>query len=391
VGGERLWQLDALRGLMLVLMLCTHLPTNLGIPATQFLGFVFVAEGFFMLSAYMAGRIYTQRYVQGGVQAMYRAVWRRALVVYGYHVASLLFLFTVISALGIALSQQAVKNFIGIFLQEPVSAVLASLVLLYKPPLFDILPVYVLFLLMTPWVLSCGLRWGWRNILMLSGLLWLAAQFGLSAFLYGVVVAATGLTLPYRETGAFEFLGWQFLWVTGMWLGSMHTLTPPAQRRPLPPYVVAGAMFLGAVFFIWRQLMNFSAASVFSKGGAALNILFYKASMGPLRLLNLLVLVILVIHFSGWFKQHLPRILWLETLGRAALSVFCMHLVMVFLVLSVFGPSLPERALWKDGMLFGASVLVLYGVARWVESYKVERKDARARRSSSLSFNSVEQ
>ncbi len=69
----RLWELDALRGLMLVLMLSTHLPTNFGIPTSQPLGFVSAAEGFVMLSAYMAGLVYTQRYLRHGLQSMQRA------------------------------------------------------------------------------------------------------------------------------------------------------------------------------------------------------------------------------------------------------------------------------------------------------------------------------
>ncbi len=48
-------ELDALRGLMLVTMVLTHLPTRLRSYSDQPLGFVSAAEGFVFLSAFVAG------------------------------------------------------------------------------------------------------------------------------------------------------------------------------------------------------------------------------------------------------------------------------------------------------------------------------------------------
>ncbi|MBW8470508.1 MAG: OpgC domain-containing protein, partial [Thiobacillus sp.] len=55
---QRRWELDALRGLMLVLMTLTHMPTMYSLPSGQPFGFVSAAEGFVFLSAFMAGRVY---------------------------------------------------------------------------------------------------------------------------------------------------------------------------------------------------------------------------------------------------------------------------------------------------------------------------------------------
>jgi hypothetical protein len=365
----RLWELDALRGLMLVLMLSTHLPTNFGIPTSQPLGFVSAAEGFVMLSAYMAGLVYTQRYMRHGMQAMRRAFLKRALVVYGCQAASLLFLFTIIAGLGLSLPQPAVQNLIWFYLQQPATALFSSLGLVYNPPLLDILPVYVLFMLASPWVLTYALRHGWRAILILSGLLWLATQFELSHFLYGGVVALTGLPVPFSETGAFETFGWQFLWLFGLWLGSMHARTPPAQRRPLPAGLVFSAAIVAVTFLIWRHIVGLSAFPA----GNPFNFLFDKWHLGVLRLLNFFSLVVLVIYFSPWLKAHLPRTRWLETLGRASLSVFCAHLVIVLMVLTVIGEPSPDRALWKDLALFAGSIFALYVVARLVSDNKTRR------------------
>ena len=67
---NRLNELDALRGLMLVLMTLTHLPTRLSSPLGQPFGYVSAAEGFVLLSAYMAGLVYGRTAQQKGIDAM---------------------------------------------------------------------------------------------------------------------------------------------------------------------------------------------------------------------------------------------------------------------------------------------------------------------------------
>src|SRR5215831_9237835 len=54
---RRLPQIDALRGLMLVLMTLTHMPTRFSDPLGQPLGFVSAAEGFVFLSAFLAAYV----------------------------------------------------------------------------------------------------------------------------------------------------------------------------------------------------------------------------------------------------------------------------------------------------------------------------------------------
>jgi hypothetical protein len=362
----RLWELDALRGLMLVLMLSTHLPTNFGIPTSQPFGFVSAAEGFVLLSAYMAGLVYTQRYMKYGLAAMQRAFMRRAMVVYTCQAASLFFLFTIIAILGVSLSQPAVKELIWFYLQHPRTAFVWAMALVYNPPLLDILPIYVLFMLASPWVLTYALRHGWRVILLLSAALWLASQFDLAKYLYEGVVDLTGLPVPFSETGAFETYSWQFLWVLGMWLGSTHARVPAAERKPLSQWVVYGAIVLAATFFIWRHITGLGAFAETNP----LNILFDKWHLGPLRLLNVAALAIVVMHFSPWLKAHLPRVGWLQTMGQSSLSVFCAHLVIVLMVLTVAGEPAPDRPLWIDLALFAGSIVALYGVARLVTGNK---------------------
>ena len=99
--GDRRWEIDALRGLMLMLMTLTHLPTRWSDPLGQPFGFVSAAEGFVVLSAYMAGLVYVRRQRRDGDEAMQDAFLRRALKIYLCQAALLVFLLTAVAAIGI--------------------------------------------------------------------------------------------------------------------------------------------------------------------------------------------------------------------------------------------------------------------------------------------------
>ena len=124
---NRLLELDALRGLMLVLMTITHLPTRLSSPLGQPFGYVSAAEGFVLLSAYMAGLVYGRTAQKKGIDEMAGAFWRRAFKVYACHLAILLFLFTVIAFVGLKVEQDAVKNLMAFYLAHPGAAFLPAL------------------------------------------------------------------------------------------------------------------------------------------------------------------------------------------------------------------------------------------------------------------------
>ena len=176
---DRRWELDALRGLMLVLMTLTHLPTRVSDPAGQPLGFVSAAEGFVLLSAYMAGIVYSGKAWRQGEEAMKSAFFNRALKLYACQLALLLFAFTVIAGIGLITREDSITGLLGFFLEKPVVAVLSASLLLYSPALLDILPIYIIFMLISPVILMHGMERGWRGVLWLSLIVWLGAQFGL--------------------------------------------------------------------------------------------------------------------------------------------------------------------------------------------------------------------
>ncbi|VTU35315.1 OpgC domain-containing protein [Variovorax sp. PBL-E5] len=358
---KRYWEIDALRGLMLVLMTLTHLPSRLTDPMGQPIGFVSAAEGFVLLSAFMAGLVYSRRAYREGVDAMRRAFWRRALKIYLCQAATLLFLFTIITAVGLHIDQPAVKNLLSYYLAQPHKAFVYSLLLVYEPALLDILPMYIFFMLMSPWVLAFALRHGWTGVMVASATLWGLAQFGLSEWLYELAARWLGLPVPFHEMGAFNAFAWQFLWFVGLWMGASRN-APDARPFRFPRWLLALAMAVAVYGICWRH-HGINGQAPFG-GDVQRNLLFDKWQLGPLRIVNLVALGILVVRFGPGFVQRIPRLRWLEAMGSASLPVFCAHLVAVLSVLAFYGDSQTVRPWWGDVLLLGAVFTWLYGVAR---------------------------
>jgi hypothetical protein len=355
---SRRWELDALRGLMLVMMTLTHLPTRFSDSITQPLGFVSAAEGFVLLSAFMAGSIYTRRALRAGIPAMREAFLFRALKLYACQLATLLFLFTVIATIGVALEQPAITNLLSFYLQDPFTAVWGGVALIYSPPLVDILPIYVVFMLASPWVLTSGLRQGWTSIMTLSVAIWFLAQFDVTKVVYHAIVPITGLKVPFAETGSFQMFAWQFIWILGLWMGSTDAATRDIPTL-FPRWLITLAGMIALVCFVWRHAVGLTPFGSLD----AFNLMFDKWHLGPLRLINFFALLVLTLHFGPWLRSTL-RCRFLETLGAASLPVFCAHLVIVLLALAVAGDPKSQTPLWVDVVLMGGSFAVLYTVAR---------------------------
>jgi hypothetical protein len=369
---ERRHDLDALRGLMLVLMTFTHLPTRFAEPLGQPFGFVSAAEGFVMLSGFMAGLVYTGRARRDGVPVMREAFLKRALKLYGCQAALLLFLFTTVAVIGVMAEQHAVTDLMSFYRLRPKAAVVGSLMLIYNPPLLDILPLYIVFMLASPVLLLHGLRHGWNGILGASIALWLAAQFDVGRIVYDAAVALTHLPIPFRETGAFEIFAWQFLWVLGLWMGSSQAL-PDAPRTEFPRWLVRSAIGVALVCLVWRHAVGQTPWP----GHAALNLAFDKWHLGGLRLIDFFALLVLAMHYGPALVRRLPRRRYLEVMGAASLPVFVAHLVLALLVLAVVGAADARRPVWVDVAILGSAFAVLYGVA--LVSARIDRYAASVR------------
>jgi hypothetical protein len=372
-------ELDALRGLMLLLMAVTHLPTRFASPLGQPFGFVSAAEGFVLVSAFLAGRVYMARHERDGQDEMRSAFLRRILKIYLWQAVLLAFLFSVVALLGSWRQQPAVNDLLGFYWENPLRAFASGLLLIYNPPLLDILPMYILFMACSPLLLVHGVRQGWVPILAASILLWLLAQFGVGNAVYASLLSHARVPLPpYEQTGSFSLLAWQFLWVLGLWMGATRVATAPddavATPRRFPRWMVALAVLIAVTCFVWRHAVGQAPF----RGDAALNLLFDKWRLGPLRLLDLFALMVLVLHYAPWLRRRLPPLQPLQTLGRASLQVFVAHLVLALLLLAWLGAADEQRSWLFDAALLAASLGALYVVAVIVDA--IERRSAAARR-----------
>jgi hypothetical protein len=366
-------EIDALRGLMLVLMCVTHLPTRFAEWLGQPFGFVSAAEGFVFLSAYLVGLVYTGRARRFGPVEMRKALWRRAGVVYRCHVAMLAFLFTVIAWIGIRSERQAITNLISFYLQEPSTALWTSLLLIYTPPLLDILPMYVLFMAASPLLVTLVMHpAGQVVVLASSASLWLAAQFGLNEIMYAVVAKSIHHTVPLHQNGAFDLMAWQLVWVLGLCLGAGRALAagqPSSAPLRFAPRTAAVALSVALGCMLWRHAVGQAPFP----GLPQLDFLFDKWHLGPLRMVNFFALAIVLMHF-GPRLAVLARTPALQLLGRQSLPAFCAHLVVVLVVLSLIGDKADQLSIWTQIGVVGGTLLIVGFVAGIASDQGRERR-----------------
>jgi hypothetical protein len=324
---QRRPELDALRGLFLVWMTLTHLPTRFSELVNQPFGFVSSAEGFVFLSAMLVATLYIHQVEEDG-NTVRSKLWKRALKIYGYHLIMLAMVFTVVAAFAVHTHRAAIYNLVNFYLAHPATAIIGSLLLIYCPPLLDILPMYVTFLLVTPYVLSTAVRHGWTRVLLFSSFIWLLAQFGLRTWMHTLVVHATGLHIPLQETGAFNLFSWQAIWILALWLGARSTQGEnPLSKLPVWVFPLSWAVCL---FFLGVRHDWLGPHLTQDALGLALD----KWQIGPLRVLNLFAFSC-VVYGARKFLTKLVLVEPFLTLGKASLAVFCAHVFFVFVGLAL--------------------------------------------------------
>ena len=319
---QRLPELDALRGLFLVWMTLTHLPTRFSDFVNQPFGYVSSAEGFVFMSALLIGRLYIRKLMEDPVDVWSR-LWKRSFKIYAYHMFLLAFAFTIAASWAVHHHRAAITNLLNFYLNHPGTAIAGSIFLIYSPPLLDILPMYVMFLFLTPLFLSAAVRFGWRIVIAASALTWLLAQFSLRDIVHNWVVHVTHLQIPLQETGAFNLFAWQTVWIVGLWLGARS-----AQGNVPLKFVPRWGIALGAavcIFFVGVRHGWFGPRLT----EQALGLLLDKWQIGPLRVLNIGAFLVVFYWLRKYVKIAVAREPFL-TLGKASLQVFCAHLLFVF-------------------------------------------------------------
>jgi len=325
--GRRL-ELDAVRGLMLVWITLTHLPTAASTYVNQPFGIVSAAEGFIFLSALFTGRIYFRMAEHDGYRAMIFKLWNRTLRLYGYHALLLAFAFLVAVPIASRGNRPGLHNLLDFYFYAPRRAIGEAFLLIYRPPLLDILPMYIIFLALTTVALLLSRRFGWKPILWGGFVLYFIAQFGFRSAEHNFMMRFIPTRIPLNEMGSFDLWAWQFLWIVGIWFGVRWA----QDKLPLEIWakraVIPAAMLVCAFFVLRREISH-----GFELGAA--EFLFDKWHLGALRLVNFAAGATVLIYFQSVLKPL--AIKPLVMMGQCSLQVFCVHLLFCFAGLTLMG------------------------------------------------------
>jgi hypothetical protein len=311
-------RIDSLRGLMLVEIALVHTGSSLGAFSNEMFGRVSSAAGFVFLSGLVAGAVYS-RTAERGAAAITRRAARRCLYIYSYHLAAFLTLLAVVLCVPRA-------NHSFHFPLFPASTALHTMgsfaLWCYQPQLFDILPMYALFVLCMPAALL-ALRaergiWAWLTSLGVWGL----AQLGFGS----IPNTADGLGFFH---GAFNPFAWQFVFFSGLCCGHVYLYRG---RRLLEPstwlLIVCVLICVIGLTMRWQLL---AWPSALQRGGW----LALKSDYSASYVINFFAFAYLVYRLAS----RVPGLfVWrpLAFLGRHSIQVFSFHIVAVYLMWPLF-------------------------------------------------------
>jgi hypothetical protein len=318
---KRFTEFDVLRGILLLMMVVDHSPSSLRLFTDQPLGFFSTAECFVFVSAFLAGMIFRKRAEKLGFEAARSSSIRRAGRIYQAHLVTVGFAFVLGS---LFLSElPGIRNLLNHYLTNPWAAIGGSLALLFRPPLMDILPMYILFSLLTPLVFWIAERSGWRSVFLFSLSTWLIAQAHVRDLLLYTVKDS-----PFIELGPFDLLAWQVLWVSGLFIGQRFQENKaflPRSRAVRLPFLI-----LAIAFLVWRW-----HSIAFGPDPITGTWLTDKWHLGPLRLISFFVAASVTATFlrylAGWEVPLRP----LQLIGRHMLPVFCSQICLSVLLIGL--------------------------------------------------------
>ena len=376
VGTGRRLELDAMRGVMLVWIALTHLPTIASAWVNQPFGFVGAAEGFIFLSALFTGRIYYRIAERDGYPAMTQKLWARTLRLYGYHGLLLAFAFAVAVPIATHGDRPGLHNLLDFyFMAGPRQAITEAALLIYRPPLLDILPMYIIFLLITVGVIRLARNTGWKPILWTSFSFWILAQFGFRAAEHTFMMRYIPTRIPVHEMGSFDLWAWQFLWFVGVWLGVRWA------QDDLPVESWARRAFApAAVVTVFCFILRRKIAHGFELG--AWEFLFDKWHLGLIRILDFAAVAALLILSHPITKTAAIRPLVL--LGQSSLQVFCIHLLFCFAGLTLLGNASMLSGWQQFGLLSTTITAMLITAKLFSKSEAKSEGQARTQPSSGL-------
>lgn len=366
-------RLDFFRGLCLFIIFVAHVFGNywaLFIPAR--FGLSDAAEIFVFCSGMASAVAFASVFVRHGFFMGVARIAHRVWQVYWAHI-SIFFVCTVIMVL-IDRHLETGENYVrGLMMEHFFNenarlALVGLLTLTYVPPFFDILPMYLVILLMVPIVMLLASFSKWYALGAIA-LTWLVASFGY-------------LDLPRApwndETWFFNPFSWQLIFFTGFafmrgWL--------PAPKSD-PRLIWAAAIYLAICLPLeWQPLLN--AYPVLQETRDWLYPVVNKTHQGIFRYIHFLALAYLSFVAVGEGGRRLkgPIVKVICKVGQQSLGIFLLTLVLSFsgsALLNVLGRTYFTVPLINLGGM-AIMVAVAYMLA-WFKStpWKASAKGAQA-------------
>ena len=344
LASNRIVTLDVLRGLFIVIMAINHIPSPVHKLTSQPLGYVSAAEGFIFISGLLLGLILRKRAESGREATIKPYIRKRIAKIYCCHMATVLFAF--LFAGNLLGHIQPYQNLVHTFCKSPAKASIAAAFLLYQPPLMDILPLYIIFLAITPLALAIARKRGWKTVCSLSVGLWLMGQLGFRDTAIKLLK-----TVVLVDMGTFDLFSWQLIWILALAIGQNYNETWFNTKA-------AKGVFLFCVCFC---LLMFCFRWPWIPISLNMDQFWWTVSkwrLGPLRVLNFFAMVYILASFD--LKQVFKSIIFrpFAIIGKNALACFCAHLG--FCIVFIGAIQYFSFDLWTVHFIIASQLLLLF-------------------------------
>lgn len=363
-------RLDMFRGIALVMIFINHVPGTIYETFTnRNFGFSDAAEAFVFMSGMAAGLAYSNGFRTGNLWLAIARVWARARQLYFVHITITMLCLGIFAAaaLWFGITGVMLKNNIAPIFSQPLSAMIGIPLLTHQLGYLNILPLYTMLLLATPFFLIVGLRRPWL-LLALSVLLWIVAgQFRLNF-----------PNFPNSGGWFFNPFSWQILFVVGLLSGA--AMKVGKRFIPYHPIVFGLAAAFLVLVLLWVKIPELGQAgrdllALLAQAGAPFYITgFDKTFLALPRLLHALALFYVLGHLPIMRQLATsPVAAPLRLMGRQGLAVFAAGTVISMFLQVVKTPRQPDPLF--DGLILGAGLLVLLALA-WMLTRTAELKTA---------------
>jgi hypothetical protein len=353
-------RLDLFRGIALWLIFLDHIPSNLVAWITiRNYGFSDATEIFVFVSGYTAAFVYGREMQERGFVVAGARVLRRAWQIYVAHVFLFAIYLAEISYVATSFENPLYAEEMNIldFLKQPDMTIVQALLLKFKPANMDILPLYIILLLLFPPIL-------W--LLLLRPSLALAA----SVLLY-VLTWEFHWNMPSYPSGSWYFnpFAWQLLFVFGAWcaLGGAQRLASVIQS----PVTLAISVTYLVVAFIIALTWYLPGMSQYVPHWLEETIYpIDKVNLDVLRFAHFLALAVVTVRFvpRDWPPLK-SRWMWPPiACGQHSLEIFCLGVFLSFA--AHFALVEVSAALWMQFLASLLGILIMVAAAGLITWYK---------------------